>query len=940
MGPDQTVSGLATGGSLLLERERELTLLEQLLRVDPGGLSRPVVIEGPAGIGKTRLLAELRQRAAAEGLRVLAAQGSDLEREFPYGAVRQLFEPVLSDPEARDRLLDDAAAPAGSIFESLGPATQNDGDVSFAALHGLYWLTINLASEQPLLLAVDDLHWCDRPSLRFLTYLSKRLEDLGVLLVAGLRTAEPGTDPLLIGEIAGAPEVVHVHPGPLSDVGVTEMIRAQLHGEPDPEFAAACRSATGGNPLLLRQLLSSLEADGVAPEAGQAANVLKVGARAVSRTVLMRLQRLPEPATTVAQALAVLGAGAELPPVAELTGLPEADVAAMTAALARAEILRPDSPLGFVHPLVRDAVYHALPPGERELLHARAAAMLIEARAPAETIATHLLAAPRRGEDWIVDTLAQAAVSAHRKGAADSAVAYLQRALQEPPDPARRPRVLLDLGLAETLTSGPAAAVHLREAWETIDEPRERATTAATLARTLIFTAPAPEALSVASQALAETPPELIDERQALRALELMSVFFGAGDWDEVASSSEVRIQGDGPGAKMLGSVTALGRALSGGSAEDCVPLVLRALADDVLINADPGLFPAGAVMVLALADRDDALGYWDVFRTLAHRRGSLLGIVTVSTWRGWTLLWRGDLRDAEESLTVAQRDLVSWGLVRSSETYGPAFLGLTYLRRGDLAQARAVVNAAPTEDDGGDGFRHLQRARIELMLVDGRYEDALVAAERLQAVHTFVTNPAWIPWQSLKTRALEGLGRTDEAIQTVSEELVQARRFGSAGVVGPRLALLGTLEREHGIPRLYEAVEMLERSSVKFELASAQLSLGAALRRARQPTEAREPLQRAIELAQKIGAEGLAEQARTELHAAGGRPRVSALSGPASLTPSERRVADLAVDGRSNKEIAQALFVTPKTVEVHLSNTYRKLDIRSRRELPKALTG
>jgi DNA-binding NarL/FixJ family response regulator len=132
----------------------------------------------------------------------------------------------------------------------------------------------------------------------------------------------------------------------------------------------------------------------------------------------------------------------------------------------------------------------------------------------------------------------------------------------------------------------------------------------------------------------------------------------------------------------------------------------------------------------------------------------------------------------------------------------------------------------------------------------------------------------------------------------------------------------------------------MLERSSVKFELASAQLSLGAALRRARQPTEAREPLQRAIELAQKIGAEGLAEQARTELHAAGGRPRVSALSGPASLTPSERRVADLAVDGRSNKEIAQALFVTPKTVEVHLSNTYRKLDIRSRRELPKALTG
>ena len=145
MGPDQTVSGLATGGSLLLEREQELGLLQELLHADPGGLSRPVVIEGPAGIGKTRLLAELRQRAAAEGLRVRSAQGSDLEREFPYGVVRQLFEPVLSDPAARDRLLDQAAAPASSIFEALAPQAQTEGDVSFAALHGLYWLTINLA---------------------------------------------------------------------------------------------------------------------------------------------------------------------------------------------------------------------------------------------------------------------------------------------------------------------------------------------------------------------------------------------------------------------------------------------------------------------------------------------------------------------------------------------------------------------------------------------------------------------------------------------------------------------------------------------------------------------------------------------------------------------------------------------------------------------------
>ncbi len=181
-------------------------------------------------------------------------------------------------------------------------------------------------------------------------------------------------------------------------------------------------------------------------------------------------------------------------------------------------------------------------------------------------------------------------------------------------------------------------------------------------------------------------------------------------------------------------------------------------------------------------------------------------------------------------------------------------------------------------------------------------------------------------------------MGRTAEALALVEEELELARGWGAPSAVGHTLTVLGTLQREAGIETLREAIAVLEPSTARLEHAKALAALGSALRRRRQPTEAREPLRRALELAAVCGADGLAEHVRSELYATGTRPRNDAMSGPDSLTPSERRVADLAAGGQTNRDIAQALFVTPKTVEVHLSNTYRKLGIRSRRELPAAL--
>ena len=283
------------GGEPLLEREHEVSAFEGLLERESSGL---VVVEGPAGIGKSRLIAELHARAAVEGRRVLSAHGSELEREFPFGVVRQLFEPLLVETDERERLLADSAGAARPVFETL-PA-EDGSDVSFAALHGLYWLTVNLSGEQPLLISVDELHWCDRPSLRFLVYLARRLEGLSALVVVGLRTAEPGTDPVLIGQVAAASAALRLEPRSLSEAGVAELIRSRLSAEPDPAFTDASLAATGGNPLLLRQLLSSLAVDGVAPTSAEAPTVREVGPRAVSRTVLLRLHRLPAEAAAVA----------------------------------------------------------------------------------------------------------------------------------------------------------------------------------------------------------------------------------------------------------------------------------------------------------------------------------------------------------------------------------------------------------------------------------------------------------------------------------------------------------------------------------------------------------------------------------------------------------------------------------------------------------------
>ena len=926
-------------GPELLDRDRELQAVDGLVAEAAEGEARLVLIEGAAGIGKTRLLSEARRRAEAAGMRALTARGSELEREFAFGVVRQLFEPVLGRNGERELLLAGAAESAEAVFAA--PVGEDAGDSSFAALHGLYWLAVNLTAKAPLALVVDDLHWCDRASLRFLAYFSRRLEGLPVLAAASLRPAEPGADPALMAELANDPVATTLRPGPLGEAAVAELVRERLGQGADDAFAAACAQASGGNPLILGELLRALESEGVAPDGAQVDVVRRLGPRAASRSVLLRLARLPQDAVAVARAAALLGDGTDLSAVAALAELDEPRAGEATRDLARAEILRPEPPLGFVHPLIREAVLRDLGPGERELGHARAARMLAEREAPPEQVAAHILAMPRRGDPWAVKTLRLAARTALRSGGVDSAVSYLRRALEEPPDAEHRRWVELDLGLAESLTSGPEAAGHLRAAYDATDDPTQRGWIAMVLGQVLLFTGSGPEAGALVAEARAALPEGETDLALRLQALLISVDNFGpAGGAVPPEHDFE---PGTSLGADMLAAVEAHARAMRNDGAERCAELALAALRSGRLIAEDNGSSPTEATMIaLMLAGREEAGTYTKASLAEAHRRGSLFAATAAQIFRGWWLRRSGELADAEEMLVRASEGIVAWGF-GGVMLFPASALAEVRAERGDLAGAWAAL-ALPGFPEGAKLPPSAQvswwvAAKLRVLLAEGRAEEALaladLAGERFGAI---VLNPAWLPWRSARAEALHRLDRADEARAAATDELDAARAWGAPTTVGRSLRVLGTVRGQAGLADLVEAVALLEGTPERLELAKALAALGTAMRLARRPTDAREPLRRALELATVCGAEPLAEHARTELHAAGVRPRREALSGVESLTPSERRVADLAAAGRPNRDVAQELFVTPKTVEVHLSNAYRKHGIRSRRELAGAL--
>jgi DNA-binding CsgD family transcriptional regulator len=937
--------------SVLLEREGQVATLQALAAAAREGGGRFVVIEGSAGMGKTRLLAEARAIAEAAGMRCLAARGGELEGEFAYGIVRQLFEPPLTSAssDVRAELLSGPAALVEPLFGAPEPAVSQHAPAegAFAYLHGLYWLAANIGFQESALLAIDDLHWADTASLRWLLYLTRRLDGVPLLVVAATRPPEgEGHDPALVAELIADPEAAAIRPEPLGRASIAVLAR-ELHGlEPDEAFSSALETATGGNPLFVGAVLDAVAREGVPPTAEHEERLFEIGGQGVSRVVGLRLARLQPEALSLLRAASVLGDGIELRHAAALAGLDAVELGRAAASLVRLDLLRREDPLEFFHPVVRSAVYETLDVVERGAAHRLAAEILLDAGAPPECAAGHLLRIAPQADAFVVSTLREAGDRSLSQGAAEAAVEYLTRAHQERADLAERAEVLVELGLAERRTNGPASVEHLRAALDLLTDPTQRCAVALELGRALWFTDRIPDALAIFEQALHELDQRKPDLHERLLA-ELVSAAWWHAETYPIAEAALADLDLDdlhgGVGSEMLLGTIAHYEARLGLNRGLAVDLARRALASGNLVASGSITFYY-AVNVLPRAGLlDEALSILNQAIGPARRRGDIFNVADMLMWRGRCQTLRGDLRaavaDLRESidLAVTHGMFVAW-------PYNIGFLAHALMEQGDLDEACRVI-------DRGDFPEHLPlaevhlvwfrfyrgRLRIETGSPERGVEELFQVGETVRLVP--FDNPSTVPWRSWAAEGLRLLDRNDEARALAEEEVERARRWGDPRSLGNALRVLGLVEGgEAGLALLREAVEVLASSESRLEHARALVDLGAALRRANQRTEARERLREAVDLSQAVGAFGLAERANDEIAATGARPRKVIQTGLDALTASERRVAHLAATGMSNKEIAQALFVTIKTVEVHLSHAYRKLEISSRAQLDEAL--
>jgi DNA-binding CsgD family transcriptional regulator/predicted ATPase len=937
-----------------LERSREVERLRGELGAAAAGQGSVCVIEGPAGIGKTALLDVAAGLAGGLGVAALRARGRELERDVPFGVVRQLFERriVTSGQEQRQRLLAGAAGLSAPVVDPAHPlaAERESANRSFSVLHGLYWLCANLAADSPLALLVDDVQWADGPSLRWLNYLTARLEGVPVVLILAWRPGEPGGDVALLDPLLREPSRALLRLGPLSERAAGELIAAGRALAPDPEFVAAAQRVTAGNPFFLHELIRALSEEHVEPTAAGVATVELATPAAVSRAVLLRLVRLGEEAGALARAVAVLDGSRGVHEAAALAGLDDLTAARCADQLAQAGVLEQGSLLDFAHPIVRSAVYAELPAAERGVWHARAARVVAEGGGEPGAVAAHLLLAEPAADRWALEQLRAAGRAAGVRGAPQLAVACLRRALEESPAEEERAQLLLELGSAEAAIESPAAIAHLREALRLTSDPAARASAALELARNLIYgnrMGEALEALDRARDSVRQSGDRRLEVRLESRALE-------AAVLDPQARATvgarlarfEQRARGDDWSERLLSAHLAMEAVRTGSApAAQAVAYAERALAGGALLaeltSEAPIFYLAAYALVLAGAS-EQADATLSAALDDARRRGSAIGTAIAANFRSLNSYRAGRLLEAEadarQALELALETGFFWGVPRAV-----AFLIDVHLERGELEQADELLQQRALDGELPPAARvtPLLLARGRLRLAQGKPGAGLADLGdcRDRCEYWGDHNPAMIPWRSATATALAD-SDPDTAHALAKRELDLAEAFGEPRALGIALRAAAVLDRGERRRELLErAIEALRPSPARLELAHALVDLGSALRRAGYRADARAPLRESLDLADRAGASRLTHRAQDELQAAGARPRRERVRGTQALTPGELRVAGLAAQGMSNREIAQALFVSLRTVETHLTHAYQKLDIDTRTQLADALS-
>jgi DNA-binding CsgD family transcriptional regulator len=917
----------------LVEREVELELLAGSVARLARGCGGVVMLEAPAGYGKSALLDFLAENVSESGGVVRRATPAPFERGFEFGVIRTLLEALLTDISEPERveLLEGPAAIAGELLV--------DGEIRRATTtmrlaHSVLCLCARLTSRAPLTLILDDAQWADHGSLEVLAFLARRVRELSLLLAVAARPEN--ADRHLLGLLAGVTHATVLHPQPLSAAGAVRMIHRDAPDIP-VRICAQARRSTGGSPWLLSELARQLAAHG--ESALEQLDALPVTA-VMRNSIRRRLSELEPAERHVAQALAILGEEPADRVVADVAGVSFGELAAAHHALAAAALTQPDGPV--MHPLVAAAIDDDMPAAEAERLHREAAAALLRVGAESCAVAEHLLLCAPHSADWVSEALVRAARDAQTPR---TAARYLERALQEhaPGDDraallCRLATVLFDAGL-------PDPVGHLRAALRETRDSRTRAAVLSRLAAFTLFTGKGASLLSELETELgAETDPSL---RAAVQASTLDTLLVSAAEARHRAERVDA-VASAAAGDPLLRNVALAHRAyllseLATEDAETCSALAREALSDGTLLR-EARHRTAYHLSVRTLIKSDDFAHADDAITALeahARERASITLSAGAAWYRAELLMRTGELTRAAEQ---ARRALELGPGETTVFSIGAAeVLVCALAEAGELDEARSVLKrfeAAPGARWRG-AFDH---ARARLALCEGDYERALVEARRAGRIAAGQDrqNPSWNPWRSLAARALAHVGRRREAAELADAEVALAERFGAPTVLARARHARALAEPDEmaRIALCRAALAELGEGHGRLEAIMLRIELGCALSYVGRRIEAREALRPALADADAVGAVPLARRARRELVATGLRPRRAALDGPASLTPRQRQICELAASGKPNRAIAAELFLSNKTVETHLAAAFRKLGVASRADLAARLAG
>ncbi|MFF1776823.1 ATP-binding protein [Streptomyces virginiae] len=923
----------------MVERDAELAIvdeaLDQLTGPGPDAGGALLAFSGPAGLGKTTLLAELRRRAHVRNCTVLAARGGEQEQSQPFHVARQLIQPQLAGTSEQE-----LRAALGGWYSIVGPALglcapeQGAPPDPQGLRDGLDWVLTHLVVKRaPVALVLDDAHWADPESLGWLAAFAPRAEHLPLLLVVAYRPDELPEHADAFRTLPGRAGQRPLPLAPLTPAAVATLVREAVGAHADDAFCQEAWAVTTGNPFEAVELTAKVRGKGLTPVEANAPQLRDLAAAQRGSGLVARLERLGPSTVRFAWACAVLGTAIPQDLAARVAALGAEEAVDATRRLRDSRILsaataeEPDAGLEFVHPLIATAIYRAIPDALRVALHGKAAAAVVDAGLGSSAAARHLLETHPENDPWVVRTLREAAGENLRAGAPEAARRQLARALLEPPDFDERAAVLYELGCASLLTEPANTVNHLRAALaEPSDDPTLRQGIVIRLAQVLAHS----DRLAEASESLAREIPYTQDVRARLRlqSEQFMWDAFNAAETDSPARSRRLarladRLTGRDLTERYIIGLRAWDACLRGEPVDVVLHHAGRVLERPFSWAYEDRGFevPVLAAMVHMYADRPGRAEELFEAGTAEFERHGWRGahLSFAYSLRAYVRYRRGRLVEAEELARAGLRLAERVGRRTPVHWYAIAILLTTLLARGrpeeawELAQEHEYGSPFPA----AVVFPDSQTVYAELLLSRGETQAAIIELEAVDRRLTprGIQNPTWCPWQLHLARAVAA-DDPPRARALADDALRRARAFGAASGIGQALrvaAQVAAPEDRAGL--LQEAVTLLSASPAGYELACALAALGTELRDA-------DLLMQAVVTARECGADGLAaETTHTLLRLGGTLP--CGLAWEDGLTEEERQAADLAV--RAEKEPVPETVVLPSP-DWALSAACRKL--------------